>query len=204
MSSDFENFLIELTEKQLRKIEQGFIAQIISFDKEKMTATISPRLNFINEDDGEDTPQELNIANIDDIPVQHLNAGGAYIRPNYRSGDLVNVHMCSSPVTSPLQTGLRATMNIDRFQLNSCIIIGGVIPSTFVAPASWSSRDGLLIGNTDALIEILADEVTIEKGTNSVTVDNTQIELSNGSTGTLTLNNSTGQVDINGNFTVDV
>ena len=204
MSSDFENFLIDLTEKALRKIEQGFIAEIVTFDKATMKATISPRLKFIDEDDGESTPRELNVANIENVSVQHLNAGGAYIRPNYQSGDLVNVQMCSSSVNTPIESELRSDININRFQLNSCIVIGGVIPNSFVPPASWTDKDGLLIGNTDALIEITSDAVVIEKSTNIISVEATQIQLSNGSTGTITLNTSTGQADINGNFTVDV
>lgn len=189
MASDFERFLTDFVAAALQKVEQGFIAEIVSFDKETMRATIKPLLKFVSEEDGEDSPVDLETTNIENVPVQHINAGSAYIRPNYVNGDKVNVKVCSSPISQPIDSSLSADIAINRFSLDSCVIIGGVVPENFSPPQSWSDRDGLLIGNDDAFIEVLADSISIEKGTNIITVGESSIDIS-------------GDVNINGILTI--
>lgn len=161
MSSDFERFLIDLVNSALQKVEQGFIAEIVEFDKENMRATIKPFLKFVTEENGFSSPEDLNTANIENVPVEHLNAGGAYIRPNYTNGDKVHVQLCSSSIQQPIDSDIRSNMAINRFNLNSCVVTGGVVPENFSPPKSWEERDGLIIGNDDTLIEFLESEINI-------------------------------------------
>jgi hypothetical protein len=164
-------FLRDLSEEMLRKVEQGFIAEIVSYDKEKMRAEIKPLLEYTTEASGKADKEVLETPNLTDIPCQILYAGGYYIRPNYAKGDKVNCELKSSNITKPLDSGIRADTGNNRFSLSFCVVTGGVIPGDFTAPAAWGNSDGLLIGNGDDLtIEILDDTLKIEN-------DNGYLEL---------------------------
>lgn len=147
-------FLNDYTNEQLKKVEQGFISKIVSFDRVTMRAEITPLLQFTSEIEGEE--KTIQAPNIKNVPCEILYAGGCYIRPVYAPGDLVNCSLKSSNITKPLDSNLRADINENRFSLSFCTITGGVIPKGFNAPEAWGDKEGLLIGfGENEVIEVL-------------------------------------------------
>lgn len=147
--------------ENMKKIEQGFIAKIVSYDPKTMRAEISPQLEFITEIEGQ--RQTIQAPNIINVPCELLYAGGFYIRPVYKKDDLVKCSLCSSNITKPLDVGTRSDTNDNRFSLSYVTVSGGVIPKNFTPPAQWD-RDGLVIGNDSGFIEIAENGDVILNG----------------------------------------
>jgi hypothetical protein len=173
-------FLQDLSKEQLIKVEQGFIARIVSFNKENMRAEITPLLEYTSDISGESkTTQATNIPN---VPCEILYAGGYYIRPVYVKDDLVNCQLKSSNITKPIDSGVRADSLDNRFSLSYCTVSGAVIPENFKAPDAWKDKAGLLIGfGDDFVIEVLNGTIKIENV-------NGNIELTEN--GTVTINDN--------------
>lgn len=153
--SDFTTFIEEFINKQLEKIEISFVAEIVTFNKETMTATIKPFLKAVSDN------EEILTADQQNIPVEFIYAGGAYIRPDYQNGDLVRV-ICAA---SSLEPGLdRARVNTlrNRFNLNYCSVVQGIAPKNFTPPGSFSEKDGLLIGKGSNFLQFTDSGVIVE------------------------------------------
>jgi len=154
-------FLQDLINENLSKIEQGFIAKIVSFDKETMRAEIEPLLEFTTEISG--TAKTVKAPNIKDVPCEIIYAGGYYVRPVYQKDDLVNCQLKSSNINKPIDADIRADSQNNRFSLSYCTVTGGVLPKDFTSPEEWGSRDGLLIGFGDnEVIEVLEGTIKID------------------------------------------
>ena len=82
-------FLKDLIFQQTEKIEQGFIAEIVSFDSVKMKAEIKPLLEHTTEVEGKTNKKTIKSPNIPDVHCSILYGNGYYIRPEYKKGDLV-------------------------------------------------------------------------------------------------------------------
>ncbi len=167
MAGDYSTqFLQALIAHEIRHIEIGFVAKIVSFDAKTMLATIKPMLKGVTEEAGKDKPNTILTPDIEDVPVQIVFAGSCYIRPDYLKGDLVKVACTGSSIDDPIDDDVRAdTMDVDRFSLDNCVVTGSVVPKNADTPAAWGNS-GLLIGKgasfirfTDLFVEIEGDLV---------------------------------------------
>jgi len=170
----FTNFLKKLVDDKAEDIQQGMIAEILSFDKEKFRADIQPQLTV-----GE-SGSEL-IAAIPDVPVQALYAGGYYIRPEYKPGDLVWVAFATHDTDAALDGNVRPA-SPKTFGLENAVVIGGVLPSSFTPPPEFGSESGLLIGEEsgNAFMKFGASDITFKLGTLEVKIDASGIEVKDG------------------------
>ena len=139
----------------------GFNAEIVTFDKATMRAEIKPLLRAKTEEDGIDSPEFLDSPIIDNVPVQILFAGSAYIRPDYKKGDKVKCMAVASSIDQPLNFDVRSDMLKNRFSLSYCTVVNGVIPENFSLPSSFDSEDGLLIGNGSTFMVFKSDEISV-------------------------------------------
>ena len=157
MTSEFSKAIQDLINHEIQKIEISFVAEIVTFNKATMRAEIKPLLRARTEEDGKDNPKFIDVTNIDDVPVEFLFAGGFFIRPDYKSGDIVRCVCAASSLDQPINNSQRSDMLENRFQLNYCTVTGAVVPEVFTPPASWAAKDGLLIGKGDAVFMQVTD-----------------------------------------------
>jgi len=176
--SKFTDLFEEFFESKLDEIIQGFPAKIDQFDSKTMRATIIPLLQTETSEGVFDWPA------IADIPVLYINAGGYYIRPVYKKGDFVWVGWSTFDYNDALDEKTLPETDLKR-SIGSAAVIGAIASDKFQPPAAFDD-DGLLIGNGDDLIIQIKDDTILVKNKSG------QFELK-----------SSGQVDINGNFTVD-
>ena len=160
--SDFTDYLTDLIENKLEKVQLSFIAEIVTFNKETMRAEVKPLLKTTTTADP-DTPEVSQTPNIRDVPVQLIFASNQFIRPDYSNGDKVHCILSATDIEKPVNDGLRAETLSDRFSLSYCTVISGVTPESMNPPSSWSSEDGLLIGSENDYIKF-DNGITIEAG----------------------------------------
>ena len=177
----FVRFLIRLIRDKFLKIEQGFIAEIVSFDEKIMQAEIRPLLEYKTESKGAANPKTLRTANIKNVPCEMIYAGDYWIRPFYKPGDKVKCSMSSANIFKPLDRDIRADTGLGRFSLSYVTVTNGVRPKNATPPSSWGTKAGLLIGKTDKSL---------------IQINEAVIEISNAA-GKWTLNDS-GIIDVNG------
>lgn len=154
--SDFTEFLTDLINRELEKVEIGFIAKIVTFDNEKMRATIKPMLQM-KQPGGDDQFAP----DIQGVPVELIYAGTGYVRPDYQKNDYVRCIAVASPITPPLDFDIRTNILTNRFSLSNCTVVQGVPPKSFSPPATFS-KSGLLVGAGETVIQIDGDDVNIE------------------------------------------
>ncbi len=157
-----EMFLNDLIASKLEVVEMSFVAKIQTFNKATMRATITPMLfgEFTNAENK--APVVSKVADIQNVPVELIYAGDAYIRPDYQAGDLVHVSCYASNSKGPIDGGVRANAKALRFQLNSCTITCGLVPKNASVPASWASESGLLIGKGGVFISFDEESVKVK------------------------------------------
>lgn len=143
----FADALNSWMDDRLGQVEMSFLAKIVSFDKDKMQATIRPQL-FSNVQDGvDDVKTVMNTPDINNVPVEMIFAGdGCFIRPEYKRNDLVSVSCYASPVDEVVIGGARANSKKNRFSFSSCTVRFGVLPKGATVPAAFAGKSGLLIG----------------------------------------------------------
>jgi len=152
------NLLNDLLDKRLREILIGCIASIEKHDTKTMRADIKPLIKF--------TPigniKSENYAVIPNIPVLFLNAGGFYIRPEYKRGDLVWVTFATHGTCLGLG-GFSDSTDESIFNRESAAIAHGIAPSGWKAPKDIS-KSGLVIGHNDgdAMIQITDKKINIK------------------------------------------
>lgn len=185
-----ETFLYDLINKELEKVEMGFVAKIITFDKVEMRAEIKPMLRAKIEEDGADNPKLIDAPNLTNVVVQMLFAGGVYIRPHYKVNDLVWVTCAASSPSQPIDSDIRTDTLKDRFALNYCSVIAGIIPRQFTPPTSWGLLNGLLIGTGDD------NFIQIEEGSNIKIKGDLDIDGDVNVLGTIDGTTITGSVDV--------
>lgn len=149
----FNNFW----DKRSRDIVIGCIGRIESFDNKKMRADVQPLLEY--KVSGDTTA--VKFAVMGDIPVQFLYAGGYYIRPDYKKGDLVWVTYSTFSIESGLNN-VFDDVSAGAFSRESASIAAGVAPEKWKAPELFQS-DGLIIGHEkgDVNLQITDKEINI-------------------------------------------
>lgn len=152
--SSYNEFLEDLIDKKLTRVEIGFVAQILSFNPSNLRATIRPLLEY------KDAFNDIQIPDIENVPCELLYSGGYYIRPFYQSGDLVTVSAYASDVKKAVDSSLRVNALNERFSLSNCTVRNGIAPKTI--SETGFSRSGLVIGKGAILINITDTNIIIE------------------------------------------
>jgi len=182
MADLLEIVLTQMIEKHKTDIEISFVARIVSYDKSKMTAEISPQLQA-------DTPgakkTKAMAANIKDVRIERSPG----VRPIYKPNDLVKVVCSASPIDEAIENGRPVDTLGHKFSISFCTITGRVNPRTFAAPSHYSN-DGLILSEdpdfyinfkTDQIYfngkTVLADNLEVKGNTRSLT---THTELNTG------------------------
>ena len=167
-----------MVDDKLSRVQQGFMATIEKYDQDTMRADVKPLLK--RKPNGDDAPYPV----LSDLPVMFLKCGGYVIRPVYESGDLV---WCAA-ATYPYRTQIKKEVEEESpltFNLGSACVMGGIAEEGYTLPTNMSSKDGLLIGNDELLLQIDGDTIRAENSSGFY-------ELS-----------SSGQFNANDNLTVD-
>ena len=177
-------------------VKQTLVGSIEKFDDQKMTADVKIFLKVVI---GDEEPTDF--GTLPNVPVNFLYAGGYFIKPPYKKGDLVTVSFCTHDIDKALEKVSKE--DHEAFNLSSAVVVNGVAPANFSVPSGMEKK-GLTIGAEDVYIQLSKDDDLIElkNSTSTVTIDGGSVKIDNG-TGNFELKSS-GQVDINGNFTVDV
>jgi len=141
-------------EKRSRDIVVGCIGRIESFDKVKMRTDVQPLLEY--KASGETTATKFAV--IGDVPVQFLWAGGYYIRPDYKKGDLVWVTYSTFSIEAGL-SNMFDDVSTGTFSRENASVVAGVAKENWSAPDSFESA-GLLVGcEGGAVIRIDGDNI---------------------------------------------
>jgi hypothetical protein len=135
----------------------GAIARIEKHNVSTMRADITLLLAYTPR--GEQAMR--NYAVVPNVPVMFLWAGGYYIRPEYKRGDLVWVTFATHDIVK----GLSGTSDDTAgaiFRRESMAVVCGVAKTNWQIPASFD-KEGLLIGHKDGnvLMQVTASKISI-------------------------------------------
>lgn len=155
------NELIELLNdyfySRMKDVLIGAIARIEKHDISKMRADITLLLAYTPR--GEQTMR--NYAVVPNVPVMFLWAGGYYIRPEYKRGDLVWVTFATHDIVKGL-SGASDDTGGAIFRRESMAVVCGLAKTNWPIPASFD-KEGLLIGHKDGnvLMQVTASKICI-------------------------------------------
>jgi hypothetical protein len=179
----FDQSIGEIIESRLADLHTSMPGQIMSFDSATQTATIQPCLQrkYQGEDDA------VNLPSIEDVPVHFVGSGDYWITTPVEVDSFVWLVFSERAIDKWLDLGgVVDPAKSRKFDLSDCFAIAGVNPDS--SKLSGFDDSSITIRNraNDVLIKVGDSEIKIETGG-----------------GYITINNSTGQVDCNGNLTVD-
>jgi len=167
MADLLEIVLTQMMEKHKTDIEISFVARVVSYDKNKMTAEISPQLQA-------DTPgakkTKALAANIKDVRIERSPG----VRPIYKPNDLVKVVCSASPIDEAIENGRPVDTLGHKFSISFCTITGRVNPKTFAVPSHYSN-DGLILSeDPNFYINFKTDQIYFKGKT--VLADNLEVK----------------------------
>jgi len=119
----------------------GCIGRIESHNTQTMRADVKPLLTYTVS--GEKTEHDFKV--LPDIPVLFLYAGGFYIRPKYKKGDLVWVTFATHEIRQGLK-GRSDSTGGRLFSMENAAVEHGIAKTGWRAPTQFTD-DGLLIGH---------------------------------------------------------
>ena len=157
---NFTQFLNDFVSEIAKQMQLGIVAEIKNFDSKKMRADVQPIMKTKNLSG---TVQVYPI--IPNVPVQMIYAGGYYIRPVYKSGDMVWLTFATFDIANALNA-VSEVESTKVFTLESCSVTGAVTPTKFTAPAEFGSEPGLIIGHEsgNAFMSCGEDNITFKFG----------------------------------------
>jgi len=165
MNAELAGLIKDYVDKVLRGILIGCVASIERHDLATMRADVKPLIMF--------TPAgqtaQSNYAIIPDIPVLFIFAGGYYIRPEYKRGDLVWVTFATYDI-SPSLSGRNTDGDGDVFPRESAAVVQGIAKKGWSPPSDFSAS-GLAIGSLDGKASFL-----ISSGVITAKIDSFEIE----------------------------
>jgi len=160
--SKFTNFLLSLSDNDVKQIYQGVIAKIDTFDQQTMRATVDIQLKDLDIP----TQIEIDLGLLQNIPVGFISGGGGYyIRPFYKKNDLVWITFSSYEIRNALRGSKLQQTNGNKFDLSYAMVSHGLFKDTEIPPTPFT-KDGLLIGFGDnTFINILNNNIEMQTGT---------------------------------------
>lgn len=124
-----------------REIIIGCIGIVEAHDISTMRADVKPLMRYLAT--GPTRVNEYQI--IPRIPVLFLYAGGYYIRPEYKRGDLVWVTFATHEIERPL-AGVPGNTDGRLFSRENAAVVYGIAKTGWSSPADFS-KAGLIIGH---------------------------------------------------------
>jgi len=124
-----------------RELLTGCIGTIERHDIATMRADVKPLLKYL----ADGTTQVKDYQIIPNIPVLFLYAGGYYIRPEYKRGDLVWVTFATHEIERPL-AGVPGNTDGRLFSRENAAVVYGIARTGWSVPGDFS-KPGLLIGH---------------------------------------------------------
>jgi hypothetical protein len=151
-------FTAGFIDKFRRELIIGCIGRIESHDTTTMRADVKPLLKYTAS--GETTERDYKV--LPDIPVLFLYAGGFYIRPKYKKGDLVWVTFATHEIKQGLK-GRSDSTGGRLFSMENAAVEHGIAKTGWRAPSQFSEA-GLLIGHEDGNLyfQITEDKVKVK------------------------------------------
>lgn len=168
----FTQFIKDVLKQFGENIQLGLPGVIDKFDKSTMRADVKFYLQ--TEDKDSNAVDYPIVAN---IPVQFLNAGGFYIRPDYQVGDKVWISFSTFDISEGLDENIRPESE-NIFNLHNACVSGGIASNKF-APPSEFSESGLLIGHEDgnAYAVFANDSITAKFGSKQIKMDSSGLSV---------------------------
>lgn len=172
--SDFIDFLNEMLHERLSDIDISMVGRIESFDGQKMRADVTP---LLKKRSGE---TEIEYSVLKDIPINFLNAGDYYIRPEYKKGDLVQIVFSTHDIEETLRDK-KPLASEKIFSSENAFIIGGIAKTAWSPPAEFS-KEGLLIGhkNGKAFTQYKEDMLVHKFGDSIIVLKQDEVNINNG------------------------
>lgn len=174
--SKLEDFVRGVLNIETARLRTNTVCQVVSYDATTNLVSLQPCIMAVRTDDPDSPTKQL--PQVNDIPVYQFFSGkvGCTVAPAAGSYGLYVVS--------------------DR-KIDNWIAQGGVVPS--------GSRERFDLSNGFFLPGLFPDIVDGDNGKFAVPIETGKIELrTRDRTGYVSLDGTTGQVDISGNFTVDV
>jgi hypothetical protein len=174
--------------QEMAKVHTNLPAQVVSYDDAE---NVQPCLKRLRTNDPDS--QFVQLPQIDDVPVKQFGSGKLLFSVAPKAGSYGALYICERDLTEwLLKGGIVDPRNTRKFDIGS----GWFDPGLY--PLVDDGDNGKIAGgiNTDRI------ELRTRTGDTSIAVlEDETIEVNNAS-GTITIKSS-GQVDINGNLTVD-
>lgn len=164
MITEFIKLLEDFWNKRAKEIIIGAIGRIESHNLATMRADVAPLLYFTPQ--GTTSPR--NFAVIANVPVLFIWAGGYYIRPEYKRGDLVWLTFATFDISKGL-SGQADAADGAMFRRESAAVVGGIAKNSWQKPSNIT-KPGLLIGHKDGNVLMqITDSKIIIKGDIEIT-----------------------------------
>ena len=171
----YTEYLKKMLDDKVLQIQQGMIGTIESFDRQTMRADVLPIIAQRN-DDGD--LQQYPV--LPRIPVGLIWAGGFYLCPDYKKGDLVWITFATRDIDEPMRENVKEESK-KVFGLENACVICSVAKTNRTMPTEFS-ESGLLIGHEDgnAYIRFEDDKIVMVFGTREITFDANGIKSDSG------------------------
>jgi hypothetical protein len=179
----FEVSIGQIVNSLLLDVHTAMPGQVISFDSSTQTASVQPCLK--RKFAGQNEP--TNFPTVEDVPVVFMGSGDFWVTVDVKADSYVLLIVSERAIDNWIeQGGVSDPAKPRKFDMSDCIAIPGLLPD----PAKLSGFDSNAIAirnrDGDIYVKVDASGVSAEAGG-----------------GTMTLDSTTGQLDVSGNFTVD-
>lgn len=138
----FADLWTSLIEQRLKTLNIGITARVEAFSMSKLTVDVVPLLS-VEAPDGSMVP----FPKISGVRCGLIVTGDHFIRPTYKSGDLVWLSFSTHDQAQAF-LGQQSRSAGRLFSPENCVVVCG-IPKVSELPSAATSEDGLLIGQLD-------------------------------------------------------
>jgi hypothetical protein len=150
-------FLDDFFNNRAGAIQLGLPGKINKIDNGKMRADVQPLFKLKNSLD-----ESTTLPILADIPVLFCKSGNFYIRPYYQIGDYVWLGFCTHDIDNALNGETRDASESLFSKDNACVISGFTLNNF---SNSKFSKEGLLIGSDNSLLNVTETEFIFNEGT---------------------------------------
>ncbi|MEW6525092.1 MAG: Gp138 family membrane-puncturing spike protein [Spirochaetota bacterium] len=164
MIAEFIKLFEDFWNNRAKEIIIGAIGRIESHNLATMRADVTPLLYFTPQ--GTTSPRNFTV--IANVPVLFIWAGGYYIRPEYKRGDLVWLSFATFDISKGL-SGQADAADGAMFRRESAAVVGGIAKNSWQKPSDIT-KPGLLVGHKDGNVLLqITDSKIIIKGDIEIT-----------------------------------